>query len=67
MEREHDADEKDTDDQSVKPRIGHERVEDLMLEHEGDQAAKDQEHQHPDNKDAGRTEFGLIERVRHRL
>ena len=61
MERQDDADEQHADDQAVEPGIGHEGVEDLALQHEGDQRAQDQEHQHPDQKDAGRGELGLIE------
>ena len=30
-----------------------------MLEHKGDQRAKNEEHQHPDKKDAGRGQLGL--------
>ena len=68
MERRDDADEKDANDQSIEPGIGHEGVEDLALEHEANQPAKNQERQHPDEKDAGRGQLGLFEVVaRHRF
>ena len=52
---------KNADDQAVEPRIGKERFDDLPLKDEGDQPAQDEEHQHPDEKDAGRGEFGWID------
>ncbi len=53
MERQDDADEQNGDDQPVEPGIRHEGVDDLALQDEGDQPAKNQEHQHPDEKDPG--------------
>jgi hypothetical protein len=48
--------------------IGHEGVEDLMLQHERDQRAQNEEHQHPHQKDAGRAELDFEETVAcHRL
>ena len=68
MERQDDADDENADDQAIEPGIGHEGVEDLMLQHEGDQRAQDQEHQHPHQKDAGRAELDFEETVAcHRL
>ena len=61
MERHDDADAEHADDQAVKPRIGKECSEDLCLQHVGYQAAKHHEHQHPEEKDAGRWEFCLID------
>ena len=55
MERQDDADpEARTTIRPLSHGIGHEGVEDLLLQHETDQAAKDQEHQHPEQEDAGR-------------
>ncbi len=53
MKRQDDADEKDADDQPVEPGIGEKGGLDLILEDEGNEAAKDQKHQHPDQEDAG--------------
>jgi hypothetical protein len=39
----------------------------LPLQNEGDQSAQHQEHQHPEEKDAGRWEPGQIGTIRHRL
>ena len=38
LERQDDADQQNADDQAVEPGIGHEGVDDLALEHEGDQS-----------------------------
>ena len=65
-ERQHDPDQKHQGDQAVEPRIGIEGVEDLLLQHETDQAAQNQKHQHPEQEDAGRGKFDLFEIVRHR-
>ena len=53
VERQDDADQQHGDDQAVEPGIGEEGVENLALQHERDQAAQDQEHQHPNEEDAG--------------
>ena len=57
MERHNDADAEHADDQAVKPRIGKECFQDLRLKDVGDQSAEHDEHQHPEEKDAGRREF----------
>ena len=41
------------DDQRVEARIGHEGDDDLLVQHDHDEAAQDQEHQHPDQEDPG--------------
>ncbi len=52
-EREQDADHQHGDDQRVQARIGHEGDHDLLVQHDHDQAAQDQEHHHPDQEDPG--------------
>ena len=52
--RQHDADQQDPDDQRVEAGIGHERHFDLLVQQEGDQPAEHDEHQHPEQEDAGR-------------
>ena len=47
-------DAEDPDDQPVEPGVGHKGPQDLRVHDESDQGAKDQEHQHPKEKDAGR-------------
>ena len=66
-ERQHDADEQHADDQRVEARIGHERHLDLLVQHEGDQPAEHDEHQHPQQEDAGRGQFERIEFFCHEL
>ena len=56
-EREHDADDQHAEDQPVEAGIGEEGDPDLPVEHDRDQGAQDQEHQHADEKDPGRGQF----------
>ena len=60
-QRENDADDQHADDQRVQAGIGHERRFDLLVQHEGDQSAQHDEHQHPQQEDAGRRQFERIE------
>ena len=55
------------DDQRVEARIGHEGDLDLLVQHEGDQPAEDDEHHHPDQEDAGRGQFERVEFFGHEL
>ena len=55
------------DDQRVQARIGHERHLDLLVQHEGDQSDEDDEHQHPEQEDAGRRQLEWIEFFGHEL
>ena len=64
-ERQQNADHQDADDERVERRIGAEGDPDLLVENDDDQAAKDQEHQHPEQKDPGRCELEGIEVFRH--
>ncbi len=60
-ECQNDADEQNRDDQRVEAGIGHERDLDLLVEQEGDQPAKHDKDQHPEQEDAGRRQFERIE------
>ena len=53
------------DDQRVQPGIGHEGDQDLLVQHDHDEAAQDQEHHHPDQEDPGRGQFERVEISRH--
>ncbi len=64
-ECEQDADHQHADDQRVEARIGHERHDDLLVQHDDDQAAQDQKHHHPDEEDPGRGQFEGVEVSRH--
>ena len=66
-ERQHDADHFDAEDQRVQARIGHEGDFDLLVQQEGDQADEHDEHQHPEQEDAGRGQFERIEVFCHAL
>ncbi len=61
MERQDCADAQHADDQRVQPRIGEEGLKDLALQHERDEHAQNDEHQHPDKEDAGRGELCLVD------
>ncbi len=63
--REHNADEQHADDQRVEARIGHERDFDLLVQHEGDQPAEDDEDRHPQQENTGRGQFERVEFVGH--
>ncbi len=64
-ERKHDTDEERADDERIEARIGEERDPDLLVEHDHDQRAQDQEHHHPDQKNPGRRKLEWIEVLRH--
>ena len=66
-EREQDADQQHADDQRVEAGIGEEGRPDLLVEHDHDERAQDQEHQHPDQKNPGRGQLERIEVLRHGL
>ncbi len=64
-ERQDDADQQHADDQRVEAGIGHEGRPGSAGAGRRRPGAEDQEHQHPDQKDAGRGKFERIEVSRH--
>ncbi len=60
-ERQDDADQQHRADQRVEAGIGEEGDDDLLVEHDHDQRAQHQEHQHPHQEDPGRGQFGQFD------
>ena len=60
-ERQDDADQKHRADQGVEAGIGKERRDDLLVEHDRDQRAQHQEHQHSHQENPGRGQFAQFD------